>query len=93
MYIIFYFRLDKSLLKVAKFYEEHWANYDIIPIILCATDDKKDKLKLHFTNTFTLKEYVEGFWIKALNLFNSLHNGHYFSYLHNIEVWVIMQIY
>ncbi|VDN53911.1 unnamed protein product [Dracunculus medinensis] len=53
-------RLDKSLLKVAKFYEEHWANYDIIPIILCATDDKKDKLKLHFTNTFTLKEYVEG---------------------------------
>ncbi|KAL3995653.1 RNB domain family protein [Acanthocheilonema viteae] len=53
-------RLTKSLVMCAKFYENHWKQFSIIPIIICGTVVSKDRLKKEFENVFTLQEYIEG---------------------------------
>ncbi|VDK85731.1 unnamed protein product [Litomosoides sigmodontis] len=53
-------RLTKSLIICAKFYENHWKQLSMVPIIICGTAVSKDRLKKQFENVFTLQEYVEG---------------------------------
>lgn len=53
-------RLERGLLLCANYYESHWQDYNIVPVLICATETKKDRLKESFPRVFTLKEYVEG---------------------------------
>ncbi|KAM3718476.1 putative exosome complex exonuclease RRP44 [Dirofilaria immitis] len=53
-------RLTRSLVMCAKFYENHWKELPIIPVVICGTTVAKDRLKPQFENVFTLQEYVEG---------------------------------
>ncbi|VDM94857.1 unnamed protein product, partial [Onchocerca ochengi] len=53
-------RLTKSLIICAKFYENHWKEFPIIPIVICGTAVARDRLKQQFENVFTLQEYIEG---------------------------------
>nr|CDQ04480.1 Bm1955, isoform c [Brugia malayi] len=53
-------RLTRSLITCAKFYENHWKQLSIIPIIVCGTNVTKEQLKKQFENVFTLQEYIEG---------------------------------
>uniref|UniRef100_A0A0R3RRV1 Protein DIS3 homolog n=1 Tax=Elaeophora elaphi TaxID=1147741 RepID=A0A0R3RRV1_9BILA len=53
-------RLTRSLVMCAKFYENHWKQFPIIPIIVCGIAVDKDRLKKQFENVFTLQEYIEG---------------------------------
>ncbi|KJH49006.1 RNB-like protein [Dictyocaulus viviparus] len=44
----------------AKFLALHWAESDILPIILCVDDDALSTLRLDYEFSFTIKEYVQG---------------------------------
>lgn len=63
----------------AKFYENHWKHFPIIPIVVCGTSTGKDRLKQQFENVFTLQEYIEGFNFRDHLFIKFFYHSCYFS--------------
>ncbi|VDK73247.1 unnamed protein product, partial [Anisakis simplex] len=52
--------LERSLVLCANYFETHWTDENIVPVIICSTEDAKQGMKESFQRVLTLKEYVEG---------------------------------
>ncbi|KAI1715438.1 RNB domain-containing protein [Ditylenchus destructor] len=51
---------EKCLLRVAIYLESHWESLGCQPILICSSDETKQRMRENFENTKTLMEYVEG---------------------------------
>ncbi|KAI1724898.1 RNB domain-containing protein [Ditylenchus destructor] len=51
---------EKCLLRVAIYLESHWESLGCHPILICSSDETKQRMRENFENTKTLMEYVEG---------------------------------
>ncbi|KHJ88452.1 RNB-like protein [Oesophagostomum dentatum] len=50
---------EKVLHVCANYLKDHWAKYNIVPVILCAEDDVLTRLRNNYDLSFTIKQYVE----------------------------------
>ncbi|EYC22070.1 hypothetical protein Y032_0018g3697 [Ancylostoma ceylanicum] len=53
-------RREKVLYVCANYLKDHWAKYNVVPVILCAEDDVLARLKGNYELSFTVRQYVEG---------------------------------
>ncbi|KIH55421.1 RNB-like protein, partial [Ancylostoma duodenale] len=53
-------RREKVLYVCANYLKDHWAKYNVVPVILCAEDDVLARLKDNYELSFSVKQYVEG---------------------------------
>lgn len=53
-------RQGKCLVRCASYLEEHWRGDQLTPLLVCGDEERADKMKEHYPNTMSLKEYIQG---------------------------------
>ncbi|VDK44606.1 unnamed protein product [Cylicostephanus goldi] len=53
-------RRERVLHVCANYLKDHWAKYNIVPVVLCAEEDVLARLQSNYDMTFTIKQYVAG---------------------------------
>uniref|UniRef100_A0A914CRX0 Protein DIS3 homolog n=1 Tax=Acrobeloides nanus TaxID=290746 RepID=A0A914CRX0_9BILA len=52
--------LEENLIKAVQYFQLHWKNSGVRPVLLCSSDEVRNKIKPVFENSFTMIEYVKG---------------------------------
>lgn len=45
---------------MATYLKDHWKEIQIDPVIVCSSDEAKERLSKNFSNTITLMDYAKG---------------------------------
>lgn len=75
---------------MATYLKDHWKEIQIEPVIVCSSDEAKERLSKNFSNTITLMDYAKGFYRVLLNkktiqYFRGLLKNFFLSFLKSIN--------